>query len=98
MGFPLFLVEGNGLEPIGMQVSGGHLLPPVQKLVATIIFARPTQGQKCKRVPFGVPIKNAVNDTFTAFFIYAERKGLERLNRNMPVAYCCHQFKNWWLP
>ena len=23
---------------------------------------------------------------------------LERSNRNMPVAYCCHQFKNWWLP
>jgi len=34
-----------------MQVSGGHLLPPVQKLVATIIFARPTQGQKCKSSP-----------------------------------------------
>jgi len=34
-----------------MQVSGGHLLPPVQKLVATLIFARPTQGQKCKSSP-----------------------------------------------
>jgi len=34
-----------------MQVSGGHLLPPVQKLVATLIFARPAQGQKCKSRP-----------------------------------------------
>ena len=23
---------------------------------------------------------------------------LERSNRNMPVAYCCHQCKHWWLP
>jgi len=22
---------------------------------------------------------------------------LERSDRSMPVAYCCHQFKNWWL-
>jgi len=22
---------------------------------------------------------------------------LERIYRNMPVACCCHQFKNWWL-
>ena len=27
-------------EPIAVQVSGGHLLPPVQTLVATIIFAK----------------------------------------------------------
>jgi len=26
---------GKGIEPISMQVSGGHLLPPVQKLVAS---------------------------------------------------------------
>jgi len=24
--------------------------------------------------------------------------GIRIQNRNMPVAYCCHQFKNWWLP
>ena len=24
--------------------------------------------------------------------------GFEKLNRDMPVAYRCHQFKNWWLP
>ena len=33
-----------------------------------------------------------------ASFIYALGQELERSNRNMPVAYCCRQFKNWWLP
>jgi len=33
------MVDDNGLEPIAVQMSGGHLLPPVQKLVATFIFA-----------------------------------------------------------
>jgi hypothetical protein len=31
-------------------------------------------------------------------FWYIERKGLEQSNRNMPVAYCCHQCLHWWLP
>ena len=33
------------------------------------------------------------------FFYSALRagKGRERSNRNMPVAYCCHQCKHWWL-
>ena len=43
------MVKEIGIEPILMQVSSGHLLPPVQTLVATIIFA-PT-GQKCKAIP-----------------------------------------------
>ena len=34
------------------------MLQPVQKLVATLIFARLTQGQKCKRVPSGVRKNN----------------------------------------
>ena len=46
----------------------------------------------------GVPIKDGVNDRFTPSFIYALEQGLERFNRNMPVAYCCNQFKNWLLP
>jgi hypothetical protein len=29
-----------GIEPIQMQMSGGHLLPPVQTLVATLIFCK----------------------------------------------------------
>ena len=47
---PLFFVEA-GLEPIAVELSGGQFLPPVQKLVATLIFARPTQGQTCKSSP-----------------------------------------------
>jgi len=42
---------------IKSQYAGGILLQPVQKLVATLIFARLTQGQKCKRGPFAVPEK-----------------------------------------
>ena len=40
------MVKEIGIEPILMQVSSGHLLPPVQTLVATPIFV--PQGQKCK--------------------------------------------------
>ena len=29
---------------------------------------------------------------------FIAEKRLERSNRNMPVAYCCHQCKHWWLP
>ena len=29
----------SGLEPIAVELSGGQFLPPVQKLVATSIFA-----------------------------------------------------------
>ena len=29
---------------------------------------------------------------------FLPEKRLERSNRNMPVACCCHQIKNWWLP
>ena len=37
-----------GLEPIAEQHAGGMLLPPVQTLVATIIFAR--KGKNANRV------------------------------------------------
>ena len=43
--------ERSGLEPIAEELSGGQFLPPVQTLVATLIFARPTQGQKGKSSP-----------------------------------------------
>ena len=51
----LFLCIGTGTRTIKSQYAGGILLQPVQKLAATLIFARPTKGQKYKRVPFGVP-------------------------------------------
>ena len=52
-----YLCIGIGTRKIQSQYAGGILLQPVQKLVATIMFARPPQGQKCKRVPSGVPKK-----------------------------------------
>ena len=40
--------KDKGHEPIQMQGPSGPLLPPVQKLVATIIFA---EGKNADRVP-----------------------------------------------
>ena len=50
-GFFLFLFTAAGLEPISMQVSDGHLLAPVQKLVPTSIFLSRQGKQKCKSSP-----------------------------------------------
>jgi len=47
-----------------MQHAGGMLLPPVQKLVATIISA--PLGQKCKRIPH--PLKKPNAKAFVFFF------------------------------
>ena len=57
---PLFFVEA-GLEPIAVELSGGQFLPPVQKLVATLIYARLTQGQKCKSSPVTGTISSVHN-------------------------------------
>jgi len=54
---PLLFFAAEGTRKIKSQYAGGILLPPVQKLVATLIFARPPQGRKCKRVPSGVFIQ-----------------------------------------
>ena len=52
---PFFLLHReDGTRRSKSQYAGGILLRPVQILVATSIFARPPQGQKCKRVPSGV--------------------------------------------
>ena len=42
----------TGLEPIAVQMSGGHLLQPVRKLAATIIF---TEGENANRVRLPAP-------------------------------------------
>jgi len=47
----LLLLKNTGLEPICMQVSGGHLLQPVQKLVATYIFLFHLEKEKCTSSP-----------------------------------------------
>ena len=38
--FSFLFTQGAGLEPIAEELSGGQFLPPVQKLVATIIVAQ----------------------------------------------------------
>jgi len=45
----LFKNEGTGVEPIGMQQSGGLLLPPVRKLAATLIFCN---AENANRLPY----------------------------------------------
>ena len=37
---------GIGLEPISMQYAGGILLPPAQKLAATLFYSSPVTGRK----------------------------------------------------
>jgi len=54
-----------------MQMSGGHLLPPVQTLVATIIFAT---GENASRLPY--PFKKYKYLLATLF--------IERMNRATP--------------
>ena len=56
---------------IKSQYAGGILLQPVQKLVATLIFARPPQGQKCKRVPSGVPNKDGYFYRVAVLIVFA---------------------------
>ena len=48
-GYPFLFIYG--LEPIYMQVSGGRLLSPVQKLVTTSIFLSCGGKEKCKSSP-----------------------------------------------
>ena len=36
--------------------------------------------------------------TFAEVDLIRHYQSIRRSNRNMPVAYCCHQFKNLWLP
>jgi len=47
----IFFSLDGGLEPLQMQQSGGLLLPPVQTLVATIIFACGKNASKSGRYP-----------------------------------------------
>jgi len=56
-----------------MQVSGGHLLPPVQKLVATIIFAHRAKMQIKSTIPSLIPNRQPYQRKSTLFtFAVAE--------------------------
>jgi len=46
-----FLLGVVRFEPLAVQLSGGQLLPPVQKLVATLIFAHMAKMQIESTIP-----------------------------------------------
>jgi len=58
-GWDIFMVAG-GIERSKMQMSGGHLLPPVQKLVVRYIFSPRREEKRCKSIPLGK--KNSLID------------------------------------
>ena len=58
-----FLVRKIGTRTIKMQGSGEALLAAGLDGGDTLIFARPPQGQKCKRVPFAVPSPHGIMNT-----------------------------------
>ena len=66
--FICFALRAGGTRKIQSQYAGGILLQPVQKLVATLIFACLTEGQKCKRVPSGVPKRNGDTKRHPQFY------------------------------
>ena len=86
----LFLLVEIGLEHILSQHAGGMLLPPVETLVASFIFA---SGENVNRV-----LLSPITPPFRWCYFYWRRSDSNRSYRNMPVACCCHQCKHWWLP
>ena len=56
---PLFYLRfEKGGEPIYMQMSGGHLQAPVQKLVPAIIFVN---GENAYRLPYPAPKSSRIH-------------------------------------
>ena len=71
-GLFFFMYSRTGLEPLAVQHAGGMLLPPVQTLVATIIFAL---GKNANRVRSPAPKidkfrQKLVDFTFSLFTIH----------------------------
>ena len=68
----VFFYGNNGLEPIAVELPGGQFLPPVQTLVATIVFAR--KGKNANRVLMSLPYMKNPNyftmGSVFGFFIY----------------------------
>ena len=65
--------------------------PGVAQLVGRLVW-----DQDAASSSLATRTKNAgMAECHACIFLLKAR--LERSNRNMPVAYCCHQFKNWWL-
>ena len=83
----------EGTRMIKSQYAGGILLQPVQKLVATLIFARPPQGQKCKRVSSGVPRSKATQTSPVAVPCVRLAHGGASLHTDR-----CHSLRSLHLP
>ena len=54
-GTSFYLKLRKGVEPISMQVSGGHLLIPVCALVSTYIFISCAGDENANRLPYPAP-------------------------------------------
>ena len=63
---------------------------PLAQPVEQLPFKQWARGSSPRRVT-----KNPQRRKVLGIFAVGDSKNK---NRNMPVAYCCHQFKNWWLP
>ena len=101
-----------GLEPTQMQMSGGHLLPPVQKLVAQSVKkasqSLPPQRQIKSKTIFcrGVYLTENTSQAACVRVVRHRRtrsalSRLQSFRRKAPKGFfdgLCHQFKNWWLP
>ena len=60
----------TGIEPIAVELSGGQFQPPVQTLVATIIFAK---GENANRFPYPAPKKKDTPPGCSSFFCDGNR-------------------------
>ena len=61
---PFNICKETGLEPIAVELSGGQFLPPVQTLVATLIF---TYGKNAYRVRPPAPTKEREAEASLSF-------------------------------
>ena len=67
-------IQATGLEPIAEELSGGQFLPPVQTLVATLIFAI---GENANRVLLSPPKRNPSKRTGFSFWYGIQATGRE---------------------
>ena len=85
-----------------MQQPGGLLRPPVQKLVAALLFAigeKAIESLILSRINSGVRTSEVhAKATQKGGFSYWQRRDSNQFRCNSPAGCCCHQFKNRWLP
>ena len=81
MGMPSFY-QKVGFEPIAVQHAGGMLLTPVQKLVATLIFAH--TGKNANRIPNSPP-KRKVHHSVGFSFLDRDSNNQMQRGRALPA-------------